>query len=334
MRPSLPLVAAVLLLGSAAQDPPPLHFVPDADGLVSQFLQVENLARVLASYNRTGLVVYPFASLHFNDSLPKGVSLCSVFALPAGVSCATPSPAEFRQLLESRECVFFGPHKREDFLLVSLSGARVQAVSNFDFATGGCVIGSAWKWNGFRPAPHAEEAAHPIVFQPRYLELLCAALDLLRVPADRLVAVHWRRGDQLYTRCRWTSFADKTVNCRGPEDLVAEVRRRAKRAGAPERSVVFVATNEADAGVLSVLTGAGLTHVHALRAALVARLGPLSNVDAYATDLLLMGAAKVFLPVGRSNANTFVRRLREQGGEDGVARLVDTHCRPTMRIDA
>jgi hypothetical protein len=48
--------------------------------------------------------------------------------------------------------------------------------------------------------------------------------------------VHWRRGDQLSSRC--SSGVDVTVNCGSAEDLVKRVR------SVSDDKVVYVATNE------------------------------------------------------------------------------------------
>ena len=61
--------------------------------------------------------------------------------------------------------------------------------------------------------------------------------------------VHWRRGDQLSSRCR--QGKDSSVNCKSAADLVAMVRNHS------HDSLVYVATNEpANSTELEVLRSA------------------------------------------------------------------------------
>lgn len=299
----------LVIVGSATNTTKSLHFIPDHDGLISQYLQVENLLTVAQSYGRSLLEIHPFTSLHFNDSNSDGIILCDIFRMPLGVSCHHTPVSSYRSLLRDLNCTFLGPHLVKDFRFVAASGLKVPATKHFDFSSGRCVIGSAWKWNGFRPASTGKSAMPPpgpILFQPRYLSLLRQAMVLLGVKNKRLEVFHWRRGDQLYTRCIWKNqFVDRSVNCKSAEEFAAEVRGRVR-----EGSVVYVATNERSPEALQTLSRYGILH---FASHLQSRLDvPLSQLDVFVVELLLMGAADAFTSIGRSNLNLFMKRLRAQ----------------------
>lgn len=63
-------------------------------------------------------------------------------------------------------------------------------------------------------------------------------------------AIHWRRGDQLLTKCK--AKFDKSVNCQNVQDLRAEI---AKHLGDAQEWSVYVATNEKDPTTLAEMRG-------------------------------------------------------------------------------
>ena len=301
----------------------PFHFIPDSDGLISQYLQVENLITTLISFNRSQLILYPFTSLHFNDS--SSINLCEIFDLKVlhnfTVTCKYIPLSAYSSLVDHYNCSFLGPHNLRDFPVLFQLRRPIKSVKAFNFTSGDCVAGSAWKWNGFRPLASYSSHLPAIHFQTKYISLLSLALNVLHGPPrsrdKKLVVVHWRRGDQLYTRCTWTSiFKDRSINCKGPEDLFHFINQKILSSGFPFADVkVYVATNEREPSILETLQGYNMCTYSSLPEYVSRKL---RSVDVYTLEILLMTIADVFVPIGRSNTNAFIRRLRSQRGSHSI----------------
>ena len=301
----------------------PFHFIPDSDGLISQYLQVENLAATLISFQRTQLILYPFSSLHFNDS--SSINLCDIFDLKVlhnfTVTCESIPSSAYSSLVDQYNCTFLGPHSLRVFPVLFQLRRPIKSVKAFNFTSGDCVAGSAWKWNGFRPLASSSSHLPAIHFQSKYLSLLSLVLNALhgspRFQDKKLVVVHWRRGDQLYTRCTWTSiFKDRSINCKGPEDLFHFINQKILSSGFPFADVkVYVATNEREPSILETLQGYNMCTYSSLPEYVSRKL---RSVDVYTLEILLMTIADVFVPIGRSNTNAFIRRLRSQRGSHSI----------------
>lgn len=115
-----------------------------------------------------------------------------------------------------------------------------------------------------------------------------------------ITVVHWRRGDQLTTRCLkdWKGFRDYSVNCGSPEQLIRDLKGEEARANT---QAVFIATNEKDKETLGKLKAAGYYLVSDLLNK--RREEPMGSLEEFIMEVLIMLDAKVLITYGISNVN-------------------------------
>lgn len=260
-----------------------LLWLPDKDGLFSQYLQLKLKFKVAQKFGRT-LVIPPIISHHFNNT---PVNLCEIFILPASIQCLKRSlgPAELgykqsgcmnllevnflkssRRLCYRGPLPYFGTKDRKDAVLLSLV-----------------------------------TPAFPLATRKVFNSLVIKAKSALNIgQRTNFTVVHWRRGDQLTVRCQ-KSHRDKSVNCGPADDLVALVRSQSAD------SIVYVATNEAKGS--AEIDG---LREHGFKTWVDLQLGRTSMVQELMLETILMLGATTFLGFGVSEVNDVVDFERQR----------------------
>ena len=67
------------------------------------------------------------------------------------------------------------------------------------------------------------------------------------------MAIHWRRGDQLTEKNRCGGGYDSSVNCGSVKNFMYEVKNILRKHHIQKTTAIYVATNEADENILSML---------------------------------------------------------------------------------
>ena len=280
----------------------------DKDGLMSHFLQLKIYYLLAAGSGRT-LFVSPIFSMHYGN---RPTHLCDVFDLSA--------QPEIRCL----EGVVEGPCS------LKLSPALLASVSQHVCYKGPLptIFGAVNRKESVLRAVNLTNV--PLVLNARYAPLVSAAKKALGVGGGKknYTVAHWRRGDQLRTRCK--AARDMSVNCGRAVDLVRAVRRLSSD------EVVYVATNEPPSSAeYQALQKAGFVLFSSLRAFIVAANGgqDLTLVDAFALELALMLDASTFLGWGLTEIKDVVEYERSRlkrsfcltsGQDNAVANTFET----------
>ena len=237
----------------AAAPPIPRSFtwVGDKDGLVSHFLQLKIYALLASTYQRV-LYVSPIFSIHYGN---RPTHLCDVFDLRAvpfvrcidavAESCSLQMTPAVLASPAQRVC-YKGPlpnilaaANRKESVLRAVNLTNIQLRLNDKYApvlmavkqalgVGGGAAGEGQGEGGRRALRAGVTSAK---------EAKTASAQALPRASAQYTVAHWRRGDQLRTRCK--AQRDLSVNCGSAADLIAAIRRLSND------SIVYVATNEA-----------------------------------------------------------------------------------------
>lgn len=249
-----------------------LLWIPNNEGLVSQFVQLK-VVQHFAHVSKRKLVSASFSTPHLPH---KRLMMCDVFELP-DVTCD-----------EQLKC----------------QGGKYQFLDSDKADL--CIAGSVPAMGGDTRRDtllHGIKLAQPtFTFQKQHDH----AVDLFRInlgitKGTSYTVVHWRRGDQLMSRCRQTK--DTSVNCGSAQELVDLVRAHTND------SLVYVATNELSNSSESILLAAAgfkLFH-HGLSAAF--KVSP-DSVTGIVIDTSLMLNCNTFLGWGISLVNDVVEHQR------------------------
>lgn len=257
----------------------PLYFLPERAGLFSVFLQLKVAYRLARSLGRQ-MLVEPTSSQHYGW---KPLDLCGWFILPADIHCANASEAwQF-------PCQKHGQAAR--------NYSHPAGPLCFDIHSYVAYINSTVRVTLIKA-----------VSQPPRMQLSNQHTELARAYQQALgitdhsnyTVVHWRRGDQLKTRC--LNFKDISVNCASAAELMALVQPLTAD------PLIYIATNEPQNSTASNYLG---EHGFKLFSSVSFAVGVF---EVFAIETLLMVMATSFLAWGVSEVNDVVEYERMMTG--------------------
>ncbi|CAJ1448741.1 unnamed protein product [Effrenium voratum] len=238
-----------------------LVFVGGAEGYTNQLLSTLDAYRLLLRSKRRLLVLAPMRSEHAWPVHNVPQCLDDVLELPNAV-CQQPThltPEDDRdQLVRSKQCRFDGretnPLRHTGQMGDWYVFWRLLNASSWDYLpkvafseysnSSNCIFSRSWRMESWKLWPST------LRIQPRYVQVFEEMRRRL-FGSQRYLGVHWRRGDQLLTKCKLKM--DKSVNCGQVEDLQRLVQRKLQGRKMP----VYVATNEKDQETLAELRRVG-----------------------------------------------------------------------------
>ena len=296
---------AAALREEPTNDNKTLLWVTNRSGLFSQFFQLRQMVRYAHRFKRH-LVIGNFTSLHFRET----TNLCDVFDLPSTIGCDKESLSAEDGNRTLASC------------LTSFSAKAFRTNNMTKLCFKGYLFGSRGLVSDQKRV-HLVEGHPKIRFRERYLQLfdehVQPRLNALTRGAPYTV-VHWRRGDQLTTRCKrhWVGLKDTSSNCRSAAEFIADVRASL----GSNRETVLVATNERNESSLSVLRRAeGFKILSELLLQPPRR--PLSEIDEFVLEALVMLRAPSLLTSGISTINDLVESARKEQGRTYCLKTVD-----------
>jgi hypothetical protein len=184
--------------------------------------------------------------------------------------------------------------------------------ADFDLEKVGCIAGSVYGLLNGNYGPIMKEnplgLAMPVVFQPEYLRLAAAVMRLLKLENETFAAAHWRRGDQVTTRCVVKGHQhDYSVNCQSAQKFIATVEEKAGalRKNATRPLLIYVATNTQDPAELQQLHSAGYLTAMNITNVLQPYVH-FSEVGLFVVEVILMCHARDFWHWGMTTVPTLV----------------------------
>ncbi|CAE7271344.1 unnamed protein product [Symbiodinium natans] len=296
---------------SGQQDETSVVWVGGAEGYTNQILSMLDVYR---SIQPRTLVMAPMRTEHGYPGVDPPQCLSDVLELENAV-CLHPSkstPEDDRdEVVKSRNCSFdaretgalkgektLGDHYLYWRLRYLESWHRLPKVAfSSSSPKFNCIFSRSWSsasWDLW-PSRLKIKAAYVELFQ-RMRESYFGSAPYL--------AVHWRRGDQLVTKCRVK--VDTSANCGSAADLRSFINK--KLGGRPWQ--VYVATNEQDNATLAQLREFGYR--------LQSDSGcDFNSLEAFFADVFLLGcASEVLLPgfhfdTGKSSVQYLIHRFRQ-----------------------
>lgn len=322
-------------------------------GLFSHYFQAKYMHHVAATYNRT-LVLLPFRdSAHTTGELEL-LLLCNVFDMGPNMTCLRRVPVKKGDCFEDHG----GFERENDELHVCFRGLVFPTTTP-----------------SFQERRMVLDAEPRVAFRNRYVLLFKQAEDVLMrrfmerqastgagltnsnsgpaaaaqaAGSDEYMVVHWRRGDQLRTRCAadWGGLRDESMNCRSVDELMATILTTAARVYPGIRKLtdanIAIATNELNQTVLSTLRANGLVLVSdVIQQAFNASASPsasgvipsqtvrlestpkLHALEEFALEAQFMLGAASLITYGISTVNDVLEHARMQQGNKSWCLYID-----------
>ena len=296
-----------------------LYHLPTHEGLLSHYYQLEVLWIIA---NGVGLQkpIYevPFRSHHFKEV--KRVSLCDIFQFPEGIQCSCFTPEQVGRT--QGYCPMLGfrsswsTHERD----YGLNDSTTEITAEADLGNVTCVAGmvNALQYSSRYKQiilDNRDKNNFEVRFNHKFMKLAEIVRTMIAPLTGNFVAVHWRRGDQITTRCKdkFGMVADHSVNCDSVSDFVdaVEAQKGLLLAQTPSGAAVqvYVATNENNATILQELHSAGyVTSVNITN--VLKPYTTLHTDDIFALELVFMCIAENFVHFGESATHKFITDCR------------------------
>lgn len=340
---TLPKLSEVLLLYHNSSV---LTWIGTTEGMCNYFEEVESMYSFAYSLGKR-LQIVDNMSPHYAISTlnPSGrYSICDMLSLPPLISCVHLVPNIVVKLVP---CYFpyskfwnseVAESKQHFQDKIRSYGIRYQyrdlVYRNrvFDELSTTCIISR----DADAPLLHSNSSINknndnnlkiPIRFPTKFLPYFNYALDRLgTTSASEVVAIHWRRGDQLTDRCAGHDPVDTSLNCAhtssefilGLQNVTGyslTLKNTRQLSNAP---IIYVSTNEEDDDVLNDLSSVGLKLFRDLNLP----NSRLSAADRFVIELILMIDSGTFYSWGYSGVHDFVRLAREQRASLNLTTLI------------
>ena len=215
--------------------------------------------------NRT-LYTFDFEStVHYGSNYY--VSVCDVFVLPDTFRCLR--HAKRKDLVKDSDCVIF--RFSDPGFHLNTSIATICKDVNIYKLT--CLAAMLYGWDGPNSVhlypPLIQDLFQNYTFQPYYVNLFKNwIVDKLHIDVDNTIVFHWRRGDQLNTRCKGGYDRDKSVNCDIVQEFIHLINKTKHSFNRATRNTVtlYISTNEDNSTILGELhfSKSSMSHPHSL----------------------------------------------------------------------
>lgn len=341
-------------------------------GLYSHFFQVKYMYHLASMWNRD-LVILPYESIHTKDV--KSINLCEIFEWQLlKIQCESSSKTKRIEVINYVSVEVNAPSNNpfKKCLRSLRPGKNYRKVQHL------CFKGLVW---GPSTVIQQQDKMEIMQYEPRlvfqetyqdlfnristtYTSFIQTKLDLelallnstvtssaeARAELSRRVetVVHWRRGDQLKSRCShmWKGLKDVSVNCATPVHLVQSVQSHlssiSPTGSSPNstnpttspvqewRRPVLVATNEANETILDELRAYrfypivdllrhycdlhATVHPNGTRDSCNGTTG-MTSMEEFIVESQFMTSAPIFISYGISQVNDVIEYERMQGGK-------------------
>jgi hypothetical protein len=282
------------------------YFVPNGEGLIAHLAHLQELWWSAVIVN-SSIWMTGYYSGHYRDV--DTVVMCDIFLLPKEISCIY---LDGESIMSNYTCYQTGSetrHEEEDDGNDDGEGkVVVQRSQDINFSKISCL------YAGFH-LPGSEISKRQALVKRNFMSypyFTKKYLDMLRIVKDALDltdtqgywAVHWRRGDQVPTRCK--DGKDKSVNCGDEMTFLAHMNRNIEKYRT-KGSKIYLATNEQDPDLLNYFEENGILTSKDIIDVFNGIEEPieLSSLDLFVIELTLMCDAKYFMAWGPSSISQF-----------------------------
>lgn len=216
-------------------------------------MQLERLWSKADIVNRS-VTIRNFESYHFPDV--SRVNICNLFNFPSTIKCTN---ASLIDIVHKHNCHLIQNHSSWSSNPLSyMLPKNVVRDPYFEVSKVDCIAGFIHESEGVIPlgTPNFRKFDN-LSISAYYYKMLPDVRKVLNISTQDFVAMHWRRGDQLESRCREDrnkkrfGTRDMSINCHSVKDFINVTKSLLIKENIKNSSVV-VATNEQSKEVISL----------------------------------------------------------------------------------
>lgn len=308
-----------------------LTWISTKDGISSHFFQLQTMYSLSKYYNLT-LRLVDYQSNHYGKN--EVVRMCDIFTFPSGIICMhTPIDMIIRSLVctipiehydnaqknpaeELQKFLHTYNIKKGDALYLDIknkfSWSNISSGNDYNSK---CSLATSFVFQLKTPT---NDNDFPIIMTEKYVDMFnMVKTNMFEDNRHNyiFIAVHWRRGDQLQSRCKNSS--DSSVNCEHVSALVLsiknaiELKQQETNIFGGKDILIYVATNEEYKADLILLSAEG----YFLKSDVLYDSNDQyieNKVDIFIMEFLLMSESDLFLYWGESGVHDLVLRYKKQ----------------------
>jgi hypothetical protein len=293
-------------------------YIQSNEGLIAHLRELATLSDITSIYAKR-IIALPFMSKHYADIGSASINICEIFVLPSTITCANIS---ISKLLADNTCYYSGYHKLPYELAKYKQSSRLVQSRSFRYRDASCFIGGlnysvgVYDENKLIKQPLGIRI---FTIQEKYLKLHDQIKELLSL-TDKFIVIHWRRGDQLTTRCDSNKASslhyDTSVNCEDARKFLMRSTENLRLFVKDYHSYsIYVATNEEDEESLSTIETSTTFRLFKSIKEKVTKLIELNSINAFMIDLVLMCHANYYMAWGQSSIHRYVAGYRQLLGK-------------------
>ena len=310
-----------------------LTWISKNEGISSHFFQLQTMYILSQYYNMT-LRLPDYRSNHYGKG--ERIRMCDIFVLPSDIICFDEPPD---MVIRSLDCTIpiehFNDTQQDPSQILRsflhryhIKNSNAQYLNIKERFTWNertlvngyntkCTLANAFEFQLNGPASDDD---FPIIMTQKYVDMFRIVINnLFEDSRDDyvFVAVHWRRGDQLQSRCE---TSDNSVNCENSKALIQAINIAISQkmndsstdifANNKKNIIIYVATNEEDIMELANLSNEGY---YLSGDVLFINDQYIENeVDTFIMDFLLMTESDIYFYWGSSGVHDLVLRYKRQ----------------------
>jgi hypothetical protein len=277
----------------------PVYYISTHEGIASHLHQLDILFWKLYPVNRS-IIITPFPCQHYPHM--DELNLCNYFKFPFNIKCANVS---YKIIATTKACVLYGQRDKGSAVRANYNlPIETPMTRTINYSQIECIAGGM--------GPIHDSSNHifaKVAFQDDYMALYHSAMTLLNYSMEGYGVIHWRRGDQLWLRCK------KVIDyhCYDVNKFIHFIENNIRKNFFSTRYKIYIATNEHDAKIYETLSRQGYDTIKSISSPL--NLSD-NSVDIFILELILMCHANAFF----------------SGGETSIKRLIEI-CRTSNKLN-
>jgi hypothetical protein len=259
------------------------------EGFGAMLFRLATMYKLIREHNRT-IIITPFYGRSHYPDIQHEISLCEYFVLPSLFECPINTT-------------------RKD-LKLQIRHMNITCAKYPDIAHNLSALKTIGCFEGLMHYGYLNKLHWD--FTPYSKSLLTIGNRLLNLHNSPLIVFHWRRGDQLTTRCGHT---DKSINCGTVESFINDVETHValfETDQSSENVRVYIATDEDHIDVLQKFDDKGYKHSMYMVSEALRQNITFNSADSIIIDLMLMCIADAFISYGITTINAVANNCRSR----------------------
>lgn len=328
------LLESFRFIDPSCNNKPVVYYISNGEGIAAKLRQYAYIYSYAQSFSSCVKVFAYRSPRHFET---KNINMCLYFKMPSFVSCI---PQNFRNYTPNTlRCEINKNHTSKTQLLSEISYNAVDLrIQNLSYKypkkqeISSCITYGSTDLMNFRENfENNDKFIYEVLgntselFSNTMEQRYSLLQDLIGVTGNSISVAHWRRGDQMYSRCHKFDFS---VNCDKTETGIILQYNKFLEKFCPMLSngTKYIATNEKNTSILEQLHTQRFQSLYSVMRSSDNFTRMTDEIEGYILEIMLMCRAKCLFLFGESSLNSYLkycRRIYEREYDSQLITILD-----------